>query len=225
MPVRKIVKRVPKVAKAAESEIEPLADSEVAPWPKRRETKILIFAVMAILAIAGLGYFFKDKFLVALVEGKPIFRYQLNQRLMGVYGKDTLENIIVEELIQDEAKRKAVVISGDDINKELDKLEKSLGAGMKLEDALKLQGVSLAEFKKQLELRLQVNRILEKEISVSPEEIDKYIKDNAKTMVATTEAERKIEAESQLKEQKINERIQSWISELLKKAKISRFLK
>lgn len=132
--------------------------------------------------------------------------------------------MIVEELIGNEAVSQSVVISDADINAELDKLGKSLGAGLKLEDALKMQGVSMAEFKRQLPLRLQVNRLLEKEISVTPQEINKFIKDNAKVMVAATEAERKVEVESQLKEQKINERVQTWISELLKKAKVNRFL-
>ena len=76
-----------------------------------------------------------------------------------------------------------------------------------------------------MSLRLQVNKILENEVTVSNEEIDKYIKDNGKLMVATGEAERKIEANEKLKEQKISEKIQQWIGDLLSKSKITRFLK
>ena len=190
---------------------------------KKRKTAILIAIV--ILAIAGLAFLFKDKFIVATINGKPIFRYELNQRLTGSFGKETLENLIVERLIKEEATKKNVVVNEGDISKEVQKVEASLGAGTKLEDVLKYQGVSLAEFKNQLELRLKVNRILEKEITVTQEEVDKYLKDNEKTMIATGEAERKAEATAKINEQKINERIQTWISELLSKAKINRFLK
>lgn len=188
-------------------------------------TKKFVILILLVVILAALGYLYKDKFIVATINGKPIFRYQLSQRLTAVYGKETLENMIVETLIGQEAKRQKIDVTASDIDEEIAKVTKSLGEGMKLEDALKFQGLSLAEFKRQLELRLQVNRILDKEISITPEETDKYLKDNAKTLVATGEAERKTEAQGLLKEQKINERVQTWVSELLQKAKITRFLK
>lgn len=188
-------------------------------------TKKFVILILLVVILAALGYLYKDKFIVATINGKPIFRYQLSQRLTAVYGKETLENMIVETLIGQEAKRQKIDVSASDIDEEIAKVTKSLGEGMKLEDALKFQGLSLAEFKRQLELRLQVNRILGKEISITPEETDKYLKDNAETLVATAEAERKTEAQGLLKEQKINERVQTWVSELLQKAKITRFLK
>ena len=167
----------------------------------------------------------KDKFLVATINGRPVFRYELDQRLTSTYGKEALENLIVEKLIKDEAKKRGVSVSEQDVEQEAKKLEKSLGEGVTLEDALKFQGVSLADFKKQLELRLQLNKILEKEITISEEEVTKFIEENGKTLVATGEAERKTEARKQLKEQKINESLQTWIEGLLAKAKITRFLK
>ncbi len=57
------------------------------------------------------------------------------------------------------------------------------------------------------------------------EELDKFIKDNDKLLTASGEAERKTEAEAKLKEQKISAKIQTWVSELIAKAKITRFLK
>lgn len=190
----------------------------------RKRKFLYLLPLIAVVLLAG-GYFFKDKFLAATINGKPIFRYELNKRLTAIFGKETLENLIVERLIQKEAKNKAVTVTEKDIEDEIAKLEKNLGAGMKLEDALKMQGVTLADFKNQLKLRFQVNKILEKEITVSPNEIDKYLKDSAKTIVATGESERKEEAKQRLMEQKISERIQTWVSELLAKAKITRFLK
>lgn len=187
--------------------------------------RLLLTIISAVVILGILGFFLKDKFIVAIVDGKPIFRYQLNGKLTSTYGKETLENMIIEGLIKEEAVKKSVVIKEDDINKEVGKIEKSLGAGTKLEDVLKYQGVSLADFKRQLELRLIVNRILEKDVAATPGEVDQYLKDNSKTMVATGEAERKAEAQGKIVEQKINEKVQTWISELLSKAKITRLLK
>lgn len=196
-------------------------------WPKKKfgiKPSVLILLVL-IIVLGLLGFLFKDRLLVATINGRPVFRYELDQRLTSTYGKEALENLIVEKLIKEEAKKSGVNVSEQEVSDEEKRLEASLGEGVTLEDALKFQGVSLADFKKQLELRLQLNKILEKQITISDEEVDKFIKDNEKTLVATGEAERKAEAREQLKEQKINESLQTWIEGLLAKAKITRFLK
>lgn len=187
--------------------------------------KHLPFLIIVIVLIVVLSYFFKDKIVVAMVNGKPVFGYTLNQRLTKSYGKETLENIIVEQLIKDEAKKKGVTVSEDDVKAEIDKVTKSLGTGITLDDALKYQGISLADFRQQLKIRLEVNKILEKDITVTNDEVNQFIKENAKLLTASGEAERKSEAEAKLKEQKISDKIQTWVSDLLAKAKITRYLK
>jgi len=194
-----------------------------------RDKKVLKphFLFLGTLILVGviLGYLFRDRFLAAIVNGKPVFRHEINNKLIASFGKEMLENLIVERLIKQEAQKKNVVVTSEDLDRESEKVSKTLSGGMKLEDALSMQGMSLDSFREQLKLRLQINKILAGDISVSQEEITKYIKENAKTLVATTEAERKIEAENSLMEQKLSERIQTWIGELLKNAKIKRFIK
>lgn len=200
-------------------------EDQTIPFPRNKRNMIFSLVIFILLVAAGLGYLFKDKFVVAMVNSKPVFRYELNQRLTSTFGKETLENMIVEKLIKEEAKKRGISITDQDIDKEVEKLGKSLGNGMKIEDVLKMQSISLADFKKQLRLRLQVNKILEKEVTISDEEIDKFIKDNSGALIATGEAEKKVEAREKLKEQKISELVQKWVGELLAKAKITRFLK
>lgn len=191
-----------------------------------KKIKPIYFVFVLLAIIIGLaGYFFKDKYLAAIVNGKPVFKFELAKRMESVFGKETLENLIVERLIGEEVVKNGVVVTDEEINKEVEKVSGTLGSGIKIEDALKFQGLTMEEFKKQLKMRLQVNKLLEKNITVSTEEVDKYIKDNGKTLVATAEAEKKTEAERTIKEQKISDSIQKWISDLLAKAKITRFLK
>ncbi len=187
--------------------------------------KHLVFLAVLIVLAAVLGYFFRDRFLAAFVNGKPIFRYKLNKLLIKNSGKEALESLIVENLINDEIKKSKVTVTEEKIDEEIKKISGSLTGGMKLEDALSLQGISLADFRNQLRMRLQVNKILEKDIVVSEEEIDKFIKENDKTLTATTAADKRTEAKQMIEERKIGEKIQAWINELLSKAKITRFLK
>lgn len=198
-------------------------------WSRKRfgiKIPIFILILLGVIVVLGLlGFLLKDKFLVATINGRPVFRYELDQRLTSTYGKEALENLIVEKLIKDEAKKRGVNVSEKDVEEEAEKIEKSLGEGVTLKDALSFQGVSLSDFKEQLKLRLQLTRMLEGEVTVSEEEVDTFLKDNAKTLVVTGEAEQRAEAREKVKEQKINSSLQGWVEGLLAKAKITRFLK
>jgi hypothetical protein len=194
--------------------------------PKRKKISVpMLILGLSVLILGFLAYSFKDSFLVAIINGKPVLRYELNKKLTDSFGKETLENLIVEKLVEEEASKQNVLVTKEEIDAEVDKLAKSLGEGTKIEDVLAFQGISLEDFRHQLKLRLQVNKILEKEIIISEEEIDSFIKDNASALVATDEAEKRVEARAAIKEQKIGEKIQVWISDLLAKAKITRYLK
>lgn len=187
--------------------------------------KIILIFLAILFVLALLGYFFRDKFIVSIVNGKPIFRSELNRKLISSFGKETLENMIVEELVKEEIAKQKVQVGEEEISRELERVAKSLGNQAKIEDVLASQGISMKDFRSQLQMRLEVNKIMEKEITILDSEIDQFVKSNEQFLVATGEAERKIEARERVKEQKMNEKVQKWVSDLLAKAKISRFLK
>lgn len=209
------------VSKRTAETVETEKPSEVGcSTAKERCCSKLLIPFVLIAVIAGLLAFrYKEYFVAALVNGKPIFRHELNQRMASVFGKETLENLLVEKLILEEAGKQKIVVSEAEIDAEIAKISQNLGSETKIEDVLKLQGVSLKDFRQQLEMKLAVNKILEKDISISGEEIEAFLKENKDRLTATGEAE------ARLKEQKIAEKVQSWITGLLTNAKISRFLK
>lgn len=223
-PVKKVALK--KDAQSVETFAEVAENAPLMPKTKRRKgfTPIVILA-LCVIVLGFLAYNFKDRFLVAIVDGKPIFRSELNQKLTASFGKETLENLIVERLVAQEARRQKVVVTEEEINAEVEKLAKSLGEGTKIEDVLAFQGISLQDFRNQLKLRLQANKILAKDITISEEEIDNFIKDNGSSLVATAEAEKRAEAKEALMDQKTGAKIQEWVSGLLAKAKITRYLK
>lgn len=183
----------------------------------------LVFVLM--VAILGLlGYLFRDRIFAATINGKPIFRYELNQKMTKTYGKETLENLIVEKLIAEEAAKNNVVVTEQEIEDEVNRISESLGPDTKLEDVLSFQGMTLEDLKEQLRLKIQVNKILNNEVTVSDEEINDYVKNNAQMLTATDSAEQKNEARDLLMEQKINQAFATWIDEVIKNSKITRYL-
>jgi len=185
---------------------------------------LILFLTAKEKLLAKIGLITQGKIFAAVVNGKIITRAQLNDKMTTSYGKQTLENMIVENLINEEAAKKEIKISEKDIDNEIEKITKTLDPSVKLEDALKFQGLTLVDFRKQMKTRLMVNKILEKDITITEDEISKYLKDEGKFLTATGEAERKAQASEKLKEQKIGEKVQTWVNDLISKAKISRFI-
>jgi len=190
---------------------------------KKNFSKI-IFWLLILLIIVFFAYRFKGKFLAGTVNGQPIFRFQLTNRLYSQYGRQVLEDLIVEKLIVQEAKKKGVTVLPQDVDQGIQKIKGQLGGQTDLESLLSLQGIKKADFENQLKIQILVRKLLEREINLSDEEVANFVKENRKTMVATTQAELEAEAKERLTNQMINSRLNSWISELIQKAKIVKFL-
>jgi foldase protein PrsA len=185
----------------------------------------VILTVLILVILAGGAFLLREQIVVAMVNGRPVFRYELNRRMTSAFGKETLENLIMEKLVSQEAKVKGVAVSESEIDVEVDKLSQSLGEGANIEEILKLQGMSMADLRYQIRIKLLIGKVLQGEVSVSDTEIDDFIKSNTENLTATDEAKRREEAKEVLLDQKVNEKFQVWMGEVFSKAKINRFLK
>ena len=180
---------------------------------------ITILTVILLFALAlSRGYI-----LVAIVNNRPIFRFQLTQTLMSRYGKQTLESMISERIIAQEAQKSGVSITQEEIDAQEEEVLKSFGGKITLDELLKFQGTTKQEFDSQIRLQLLVNKLLEKGVTVTDEEIATYKETNRALLVSSDEAGLTEEARKAFMEQKINEKIQPWFTELKDKAKIFKF--
>jgi len=179
---------------------------------------VLLTAILLFALALSKGYV-----LVALVNNKPIFRFQLNSTLVSRFGKQTLEGMISEALIGEEARKLGVTVTQEEIDAQEETVLKSFGGKVSLDELLKFQGTTKAEFDGQIKLQLLVNKMLQKDVAVTDEEIAAYKETNRAIMVSSDEADLTEEARTALTEQKINEKIQPWFTELKNKAKIFKF--
>lgn len=184
----------------------------------------LLYMIVGLLALLALVLANKSVLLAAVVDGKPIFSWELNRVLADRYGKQTLEGMISERLIAGEAKRQKVSVSPENIKSREEEIIKGLGSGMPLEELLKVQGLSKDEFDRQITLQLTVQKILGKDLEITQDDVDKFIASNRATLLATQEAALRAEAKQAILDSKIGEKLQPWFNELKAKAKILRFL-
>lgn len=193
---------------------------------KKVKKRNLVIGLSAIILIALL-YYFRGQFIVATVNGTPISRLSLIQRMEKQSGKQVLDSLIVEILILQEAKKQNVNIGLDEINTEVKKIEDSLtGQGQNLDQLLSLQGVSREELSEQIKLQKTAEAIVKKDIKISDEEIENYLETNKESFPEGTESgQLREQAKNQLEQQKINQEIQSLVQDLREKANINYLLK
>lgn len=191
------------------------------PQPKKYVKIVILLLVIGLVAL-----FFTNKglLLAATVNGKPIFRWDLNNVLVSRFGSQTLDAMVSEALIEEEAKKAGVSVTQADVDVKTQSLVESIGGGMTLDQLLQYQGMSRADFESQLKLQLTVEKLLGKDISVTEDDVTNYIATAAATLTATDEAGMREEARQTIFSQKISEKLQPWFSEIRTKASIVRFL-
>lgn len=190
----------------------------------RNLSKTAKIAIALAIVILGLLAINRGLLFVALVNGKPIFRSSLNSILLSRYGKVTVENMITERLIENEAKKAGIVITQKDITVEEENIMKSFGGNVTLEEMLTYQGMTKKDFDEQVRVQMLLTKLVGKDIQVTDEEIATYITSNRATLVATDDAGISQEAKEAILTQKIGEQIQPWFTEIRNKAKVFKFI-
>lgn len=190
--------------------------------PKKKSRIIILLLVLAI--VVGLAWRNKQYIVSAVVNGKPITRWELTNVLVQRYGEQTLDNLITKNLVETEISKQNIEVSQAQVDEKVSEIEKTVPTGMTLDQALKLQGTTLGEFRDQIKLQLAVSQLLEKQIQISDADIDAYLKENEQFLTATTAAAKREEAREALKNQRLSEEIEKWVNDLRSKAKISKYL-
>ena len=184
-----------------------------------------VIIIVVIIALGVLAYVYKGLFIAATVNGSPISRLAIIQELEKASGKDLLDSLIIEKLVQNEANAKKIIVSNDEINGEIKKIEDQIVAqGATLDAALAAQGMSMEDLKKQIIFQKEVEKLVVDKINVTDEEVAQYIKDNQVSIPEGQEAATNDQVKNELRNQKLNTEAQALISDLKAKAKIRYFV-
>lgn len=184
-------------------------------------------ALLIAVAAAAVLYYFKDQFVVATVNGKPIMRSAYNTEITRMAGKRALDSVITVALIDQEAKKRNIKVSSADVDKEIKKLKESLTQqGQNLDDILKSQNISTPVLREQMRIQILLKKILAKDLTVTDKEIAAFAEANKEAMPqAGMSPQVKENIKEQLVQQKLNEKYAPWIEDLKAKSKINTYIK
>ncbi len=177
-----------------------------------------------IVVIAGFAS--KSLFVAATVNGSPISRLAVIQKLEKMSGKKLLDSMIDEKLITDAAAAKNISVTDADVNDEMKKIETSLSSqGQTLDEALSSQGMTSDDLKTQIVLQKEIEKLVADKIVVTDEEVAQYITDNKITVPKGQEAATAEKIKSDLTAQKAETAAQTLVTDLRTKAKIQYIVK
>lgn len=152
------------------------------------KNKIMLLKVFIITSII-IALFFSscnqnNNKIVAKVNNENITQDQLNEELNKQYGYETLQNLINQVLVLQEAKKKNITVSEKDIQEEIYKLALNMGGIEKLKDQLKARNVSFDDYKEKVKLDLLLRKLV---ISELTEDELKVFYDNIKSSLPMVE--------------------------------------
>lgn len=199
------------------------------------KNKTYIFYLIPLLILVAFIYLGFKWLVVAWVDKTPITKIALYQELEQKYGEDLREQKIVENLVKNEASKRAVVVSREEVDQEAKKIEDQVGGKETLDSLLLQQKVSFDEFKGQVELQLLIRKMFEKDVSVSEDEIKKYFEENKESLLSSLDnpdisledessssSQLKEDIKNQLQQQKINQSFKTWLQENQNSARVIR---
>lgn len=195
--------------------------------PQNNQRIKVISALIGLLVIVGLLLLLKNWLIVATVNGQPITRFEFNQALEAQAGKQVLTTMVTEKLIFQEAEKKGVTVSQQEVDTAMKQVTDSLAKqGQTLDQALALQGMTKNEFVERIKIQKLVEKMFAKNITVSDKEIDDYLDQNKDALPQDQKPEDlRASVKKQLEQQKLSAKFQSWLQTIQKNAKVTYAIK
>lgn len=119
-----------------------------------------------------------DPVAVARVNGEAITKDQLYDAMVKQSGKQALDQLITNKIIELEAKKQNIVVSEDDVNKEVDKIKASYGDEKTFQDTMAQYGYTEDSIKDDIKMNLKITKLLEPEVKISEQDMKDYFDKN-----------------------------------------------
>lgn len=182
-----------------------------------------IYFILAIAGILLLATYKKDWFIAAIVNNQPISNLELQSRLNKQFRAQTLNQMVNEKIILDEAAKNNALPSDKEVDNKIAEIEKSVGGVQTFNTLLTQQGQTRDSIKQQLKIQLSIEKLYSKDATVSADEVSKFLESNKDSLRATDSASQEKEAQDTLRQQKLSQVFQQKFQDLRTKAKIQVF--
>lgn len=192
-----------------------------------KKTKRLLIAAVIILLLGVILFANRSLFMAALVNGQPVSRLEIVNELETQYGAGVLNRLIDKSLLLQEAQKRNVAATDEDIAAKRKEIVQQVSGGNEenFKQVLEAQGLTDEEFSKELRIQILAEKMLGDEVKVTEDEINNFIKSNPDLAEgAQNQVEARKQIGEQLKQQKLQTQYASFIEKLRTEANIVRLV-
>ena len=193
-------------------------------------SKKTLVILLAIVLAAGIGTImakrYKNLVIVGKVNGLIVSRWELEKALNDRYAKTVFDDLASTTLLKQLAKTNDIVVSKDELKKEIEATETRLGGKEALQTTLDRLGYSQTRFEEEMKTQVTVRKLAEKlfKIEVTDQEVAKFYDDNKTLFPDKTLDDVKLDIFQNLTEQKLQQQFTTWFQEEKGKAAIQSYL-
>jgi len=183
--------------------------------------------LVVLVFILGVLYYFRGYFIVATINGEPITRFAVLNKLEKASGKTALDSMITEMLVKQQAKAQNITVPQQDIDAEIAKIRTEVQtSGQDLNSLLALQGMTITQLQDQIRLQKIAEKIVAAQITVTDADVTVYIEANKASLPPNyVLADIKPTIVQQLQSEKFATAFQSWLGQAKQKASINYLMK
>lgn len=185
-----------------------------------------MIALVVFVVVCGILYAIRGFLVAVTVDGIPISRWSIIRELEQKSGEQALDAVVTKKLIATAARKAGIVVSPADIDKEVASVtEQVTKQGGTLALALEQQGMTEADFRDQIVLQKELEKILGDSVRVTDDDVNQYITQTKATAPkGTSDDDFKAQIREQLKGQKFNMAASKWVTDAKAKAQITYFV-
>lgn len=140
-------------------------------------TKIFVVLTLLMILVISLAGCTQDE-VVAKVNDSKITKDEFYDKLVEANGKEVLDALISEKIIEKEVEKNKIVVTDEEIEEELNKIREYYGGDEELTAELKTAGYSIDDIKGNITTNLQVTKLLEPSITITEDEKLAYFEAN-----------------------------------------------
>ncbi len=191
-----------------------------------RVKKQYVILIFALLLLAFFIVRYRSVFVAAVVNGQLISRIDVVKESERQNGKQVLNTLIRNKLIEQEAKKQKVSVPDQEVNAEIKKIEVTLSKqGKKLDQELASENLTRDDLKKLIRPTLLLGKLVGKDVKITDKEVTDYIEANKDSLPQDqTEEQLKQLVSKELKQQALRTKGETWLEGLQSKAKIQYFV-
>ena len=118
--------------------------------------------VAAVVLLLGLFWFRTNSWpIVAVVNGVPVTRFELNQLMYEKVGQDAVEDLLTDKIINQEIAARRIKVTDADVAEKLKALKEQIGSEESYQQALAIQGMTEAQLLGRIKLQLALEKMVD----------------------------------------------------------------